>query len=512
MNHQLVENVEKLQLRLQDAAAKLNGINDLAEIIGLAEKLRQNIADQTTSEQSARMHETSTSDAADTFAREAAAEAEQMQLMLMRERALLRSMIDLIPANIFAKDTESRFLAANTRVARGMGCTPDELIGKTDFDFFPKEMAQSFFDDEQAVIKSNQSLIDREEPVLDQSTGQVRTYLTSKVPFHDFRGKVIGTVGIGLDITAQRESERKQRELQEQLLEEVKQREQMGIELGLAQKLESVGRLAAGIAHEINTPIQFVSDSLYFLRSAFDDINKLLELCRSAPQTLTSGESAENVLKNIIDTTASLDLDFLNEEIPKAFDRTFDGANRVASIVRAMKEYSHPDVNGQSSADINQALQTTLTVATNEYKYVASVNTDFGELPLVICNIGELNQVFLNMIVNAAHAIQDSGKDVSTGLISITTRAVGDMVEITIADNGCGISKENLEKIYDPFFTTKEVGRGTGQGLAITHSIVMEKHGGNIWVNSTVGVGTAFTLRLPVAGRARDEDTTEAAA
>jgi signal transduction histidine kinase len=146
-------------------------------------------------------------------------------------------------------------------------------------------------------------------------------------------------------------------------------------------------------------------------------------------------------------------------------------------------------------------LQTTLLVASNEYKYLAAVHTDLAELPHVVCNVGQLNQVFLNLIVNAAHAIQDAGKDVSSGEIRIRTALVGDSAEIRISDNGCGVPPENLGKLYDPFFTTKEVGRGTGQGLAITHAILVDKHGGDISVRSTVGIGTEFTLRLPIGGR-----------
>jgi signal transduction histidine kinase len=166
-----------------------------------------------------------------------------------------------------------------------------------------------------------------------------------------------------------------------------------------------------------------------------------------------------------------------------------------------MKEFSHPDATEFSSADLNRALQTTLTVATNEYKYLARIRTDFAELPPVVCNVGELNQVFLNLIVNAAHAIHDAGRDIGSGVISIRTALAGEYVEITVSDNGCGIPQENLDKIYDPFFTTKEVGRGTGQGLAITRSIVVDKHGGAVHATSTLGGGTQFTIRLPIAGR-----------
>ena len=425
----------------------------------------------------------------------------ELHLTLARERSLLRTMIDLIPANIYAKDAQSRFLASNVRVARSMGATPEQLLGKTDFDFFPPAMAQTFFDDEQAIVKSGQALIDREEQVLDHTTiGSMRTYSTSKIPFHDNLGNVIGTVGIGHDITERRDNERKQRELQQQLLDEMQQRERSAIELRLAQKLESVGRLASGVAHEINTPIQFVNDSLYFLRSAFDDLNNLFAAYRNAAKDLPVSESTERFLQTIAAAATVADFDFLQAEIPKAFARTFDGASRVTNIVRAMKEFAHPDSMEHNPADINHALQTTLIIASNEYKYLAAVSTEFGELPLVDCNIGELNQVFLNLIVNAAHAIQDSGKDALAGNILIRTVVAGDNVEITIADNGCGIPQQHLDKIFDPFFTTKEVGRGTGQGLAIARSIVIEKHHGDIRVHSTPDSGTQFTLCLPIDG------------
>jgi signal transduction histidine kinase len=195
-------------------------------------------------------------------------------------------------------------------------------------------------------------------------------------------------------------------------------------------------------------------------------------------------------------------MDFLRDQMPKAFERTFDGVERVTNIVKAMKEFAHPDAKEQSPSDLNHAIQTTLLVASNEYKYLAKVRADLAELPQVVCNIGELNQVFLNLIVNAAHAIHDSGKDLSTGEIRISTSLDGDLAVIRISDNGCGVPPENLSKLFDPFFTTKEVGRGTGQGLAISHSILVDKHGGDISVHSSVGVGTEFTLSLPIGGRA----------
>jgi two-component system, NtrC family, sensor kinase len=320
-------------------------------------------------------------------------------------------------------------------------------------------------------------------------------------PLFGGTGVMTHSVSLGADITAKREAMRKKQELQDKLVAEMRERERMAIELQLAQKLESVGRLAAGVAHEINTPIQYVGDSVYFLRGAYEDITQLLDGWRKAIEELPDSAEHAALRLRIAELTDKFDVDFLHAEVPNAFQRTLEGVERVTNIVKAMKEFAHPDASEHRGADLNHALETTLLVASNEYKYVAKVSTDFAQLPEVICNIGELNQVFLNLIVNAAQAIQDAARDTSTGEIKISTAVEGDAAVIRISDNGCGISAENLSKVYDPFFTTKEVGRGTGQGLAITHSILVDKHGGDISVSSQVGVGTEFTLRVPIGGR-----------
>lgn len=320
-------------------------------------------------------------------------------------------------------------------------------------------------------------------------------------PLRNAQGETTHYVTLGADITARLESERNKQELQERLYAEMRERERMGIELRLAQKLESVGRLAAGLAHEINTPIQYVGDSVHFLRSAFADVSALLESHREAVAKLAETAQAGQTTAALAQLEATSDLEFLRQEVPKAFGRTLEGVDRVATIVRAMKEFAYPDAVEQSPADLNHALATTLMVARSEYKYAANVETNFGDLPPVICNVGELNQVFLNLIVNAAHAIHDSGKDAATGTLTISTRVLDGCAEIVVADNGCGIAAGNLDRIFDPFFTTKEVGRGTGQGLAIARSIVTDRHEGRIDVQSTVGSGTRFIVRLPLQGK-----------
>jgi signal transduction histidine kinase len=193
------------------------------------------------------------------------------------------------------------------------------------------------------------------------------------------------------------------------------------------------------------------------------------------------------------------DCAYLLEEIPKALAQTLEGVTRVATIVRAMKDFAHPESREMAAADLNRALLSTLTVARNELKYVADVETEFGHLPLVVCNIGDLNQVFLNLLVNAAHAIGESVKGTGgKGKIKVRTAAEDGAVLITISDTGCGIPEANRNKIFDPFFTTKEVGRGTGQGLAISRSVVVDRHKGALTFESEVGKGTTFFIRLPV--------------
>jgi PAS domain S-box-containing protein len=275
-------------------------------------------------------------------------------------------------------------------------------------------------------------------------------------------------------------------------------RKRMEVELRMAQKLEAVGQLAAGIAHEINTPIQFVGDSLQFLKESFESLDRLLLVYREVCSTVTAVPAGAALLERLERAEHDADLAYVRERVPAACERTLEGVERVTSIVRAMKEFAHPQTD-QAPADLNRALTTTLTVARNEYKYVAEVQTDLEELPLVVCNLSDLNQVFLNLIVNAAHAIEDVLAPGELGTIRVGTARDGDAVLVTIADTGGGIPHRVRTRIFDPFFTTKDVGRGSGQGLAIARSVV-DKHGGTIGLHTVPGKGTTFTIRLPIAG------------
>ena len=285
---------------------------------------------------------------------------------------------------------------------------------------------------------------------------------------------------------------------------DITERKLMQSQLAQAQKLESIGLLAAGIAHEINTPIQYIGDNMLFLQESFQDLSTLLEHYAALYQVCRDGAPMAPVLGHIETTAAAIDVAYLTAEIPTAIQQSLEGVERVATIVRAMKEFSHPGTKEKVSVDLNKAIESTITVARNEWKYVAQMVTDLApDLPLVPCVPGALNQVLLNILVNAAHALGDIVGDGTPGkgTMTVSTHQVGDGVEIRIADTGPGIPAAIRDKIFDPFFTTKEVGKGTGQGLAIAHTVVVEQHGGQLSFETAEGEGTTFIIRLPLTLR-----------
>jgi two-component system NtrC family sensor kinase len=268
-----------------------------------------------------------------------------------------------------------------------------------------------------------------------------------------------------------------------------------------SEKMASIGQLAAGIAHEINTPTQYVGDNARFLQDAFVDLREILGKYDQLLKAVKDIRVPCDLIQEVEAAVEEADLTYLMEEIPKAIEQSRDGVERVSRIVRAMKEFSHPGIEEKTTVDINKSLESTITVARNEWKYVAEMVTDFdSRLPLVTCLPGELNQVFLNMIINAAHSIADVGGQASDGkgTITISTRPDGSWVEIRISDTGAGIPEKIRSRIFDLFFTTKEVGRGTGQGLAIARSAIVDKHGGTMTFDTQLGEGTTFIVRLPI--------------
>jgi PAS domain S-box-containing protein len=284
-------------------------------------------------------------------------------------------------------------------------------------------------------------------------------------------------------------------------IQDITERKLLESQLTQAQKLESIGGLAAGIAHEINTPTQFIGDNILFLKDAYAHYQVLFEKFEQLLEKNKSGSIPDSLIVDIEKGTEEADIEYLREEIPNAIEAALRGVERVATIVRAMKEFSHPGTKEKVPTDINKAIDSTITVSRTEWKYVAEMTTEFDEsLPLVPCLPGDFNQLILNMITNAAHAISEANGDgpVQKGAIKIITSKDGDYAVIKISDTGVGIPDAIKNKIFNPFFTTKEVGKGTGQGLAISHQVVVEKHGGSISFETEVGKGTKFVIRLPL--------------
>lgn len=288
---------------------------------------------------------------------------------------------------------------------------------------------------------------------------------------------------------------------------DLRDRQMLEGKLREANRLESVGQLAAGVAHELNTPIQFVSDSVQFLSDAFEDLERVRDAIEGEILEQLDEARFAKQMAHIEAIRSEVDFDFLLEEIPEAVRRCQVGTERVSAIVRAMKRFTHPGSERMALEDLNEVLDSSAIMARSEYKYCAEMELDLGAIPLVPLDVGQMNQAMINLIVNAAHAIQDAddGQGGSpVGRIRLSSRVDGAHVLVSIADDGVGMTPEVRDRMFEPFFTTKCVGRGTGQGLAQVWSAVVERHKGSIEVDSKPGSGTRFDVRLPLATGGRE--------
>jgi len=407
---------------------------------------------------------------------------------LLQESQYLRALMETSADRIYYKDLQSRITYGSRSFLQLFNLSElSELRGRTDFDFFSEEHARAAFEDEQEIIRTGVAKLNLEE-IETWPDGRVTWVSTSKAPFRDDQGRIIGTFGISRDITRRKAAER--------------EHQQMEVLLRHAQKLESIGSLAAGIAHEINTPTQYIGDNTSFLGSTLPAVLSCLEVQRRFLLDLQSGQDRPGQADEALRQIEDLDLGYLADEIPKAIKETLEGIARVTSIVRAMKDFSHPGGAGKAPVDLNKAIDSTLTVSRSVWKPVAELQQDLDpELAPVLCFQGEINQAVLNLVVNAAQAIDealDSRRTGRLGVIRIATRQMGREVRISVSDTGNGIPEAIRNRIFEPFFTTKPVGKGTGQGLAIVHSVVVDKHGGRVTVETAPGLGTTFHLFLPV--------------
>jgi PAS domain S-box-containing protein len=407
-----------------------------------------------------------------------------------------RNLIERSLAGVYWSSTDARIIDCNEACARILGyASRDALLQGNARDLYVDAATRDRF---LADLREQRRLPDFESQ-LTRLDGQPVWVLENAILLDQKDGTQL-IEGTMIDITARKLVEDELRASDTRLRAEIVERQRVEVALQLKQRLESVGQLAAGIAHEINTPVQFVSDSVHFLRESLSDLAALIDVYQQLQREVCASSAPTALAAHAARLEKEIDLPYLLEHTPRAVDRAVDGLDRIATIVRSMKEFAHPDQQEMSLVDFNRAVLTTLEVARNEYKYVADITTELGDLPPVRCFAGEINQVVLNLVINAAHAIaHDDAAHVTKGRITIRTRVDGSDVVLEVADTGCGIPEEIRGRIFDPFFTTKEVGRGTGQGLAISRAIVVDKHRGSLQVSSEVGVGTTFTVTLPLA-------------
>jgi two-component system, NtrC family, sensor kinase len=416
---------------------------------------------------------------------------EKAQEDLRKERDYIDQIIKGTPAMVVGIAPDGRTTFINPSVSKSTGYGPDEIIGKNWWRLLFAGDHAPQVDKLHAELRQGQ--VRDYEMVLTARNGDQRTVSWNFINKMDGHGQCAEIIGFGNDIT-----EKKQAERECQVMEMQRRH---------ATKLESIGRLAAGIAHEINTPTQYIGDNIRFLQSSFERLRKLHTRYQGLLRTAKQNDLAADLVADIERAIKDADADFITAEIPEAIRQSLDGLEVVARIVRAMRDFSHPGTGHKTPTDLNQAIEATLAVCANEWKKVASIVKDLDpHLPPVPCLPGEFNQVVLNLVVNAAHAIADTanGKAKPKGTITLTTRRCEPWAEIQVRDSGTGIPEAIREKVFDPFFTTRPVGKGTGQGLAIARHVIVNRHRGTLTFQTELGVGTVFVIRLPITPEANN--------
>ena len=413
-----------------------------------------------------------------------------------QEHFLLQALMTHLPDHVYFKDLQSRIIRITRSQARVFGLTdPVQAIGKCDFDFFTEEHARQAYEDEQEVIRTGLPIKKEEKETWpDRPPNWVST---TKAPLRDENGNIVGTFGISMDITERRRIED---ELQARLAELTKLNHKLTEaqnQLLQSEKLASVGQLAAGVAHEINNPIGFINSNLGSLKGQVEDLLGVLDTYEKAIPALAGHV---DLLADIEMAKSNADIDFLRQDIVNLIDESLEGVQRVKTIVENLKDFSRVDTAEWHYANLEKGLESTLSIVWNEIKYKAEVVKEYAGVPEIECIASQLNQVFMNLLVNAAQAIE------SHGTITMRTGFDEKTVWVEVEDTGKGIKPEHLNKIFEPFFTTKPVGKGTGLGLSLAYGIV-HRHHGRMTVCSELNKGSVFHISLP---RVRVTEATEA--
>jgi PAS domain S-box-containing protein len=418
----------------------------------------------------------------------------QAELSKQETQQRLQAILDYAPTVIFIKDIDSKYLTINRQIQHLLNLSPEDCLGKTDRELFPEEVARKFQAHDRQIIERNIPVtVEHEISVGDRQY----TYLTIKFPLKNVVGETYAFGGIATDITERKKAEyqlqQKTRQLETTLLELRKTQ----AKLIQTEKMSSLGQLVAGIAHEINNPINFIHANLNHARMYMEDIFKLLQLYQSQLST----ESLE-----IQEQLEDMDWEFVLEDLPKLLGSMQVGTQRIRNIVRSLRTFSRLDETGIKRSDVHEGIESTLMMI--QHRLIPKpgcsdiqVIRDYGELPLVECDAGQLNQVFLNILTNAIDALDEVivEPECTEPTILIRTEVLGgDRITIRISNNGPHIPEEVQKQLFDPFFTTKPVGRGTGIGLSISYQIVTEHHGGSLQCVSAPGKGAEFMIKLPI--------------